>query len=82
MKHLYFFLLLSLSLNAQVSTTVTDSIVVNLDEVSLAARRENKQITLGNASRRHAVIQPHSSDWDMLGKLFPYTEAYATTPYI
>ena len=77
MKHLYILLLLSLSLNAQVVIDTT-----TIDSVEIAAKRQSNTVTIGNASRKDAVIQPHSSDWDMLGKLFIYKEEYATTPYI
>jgi hypothetical protein len=77
MKHLYALLLLSLSLNAQVAVDTTA-----IDNVEIVARKQSKEVTTGNASRRNAVIQPHSSDWDMLGKLFPYKQEYIATPYL
>ena len=77
MKHLYALLLLSMSLTAQVTVNTTA-----IDTVEVAAKKQSTTLTIGNATRKNAVIQPHSTDWDMLGKLFIYKEAYAATPYL
>ncbi|MES2487337.1 MAG: hypothetical protein V4581_15495 [Bacteroidota bacterium] len=82
MKHLYALLLLSLSLNAQVATDTIVTDTTAIDNVEIAAAKHSHDITIGNASRKDAILQPCSNDWDMLGKLFIYKEAYAATPYL
>lgn len=76
MKQLYALLLLSLSLNAQVTDTTA------IDNVEIATAKQSHNITVGNAGRKGAILQPYSNDWDMLGKLFIYKEEYAATPYL
>ncbi len=78
MKHLFALLLLiSLSLKAQVASDTT-----TLDKVEVLARKQSKQLTIGGNIKKNSILQPYSSEWDMLAKLFPYKEDYAETPYL
>ncbi|KOS07102.1 hypothetical protein AM493_14445 [Flavobacterium akiainvivens] len=78
MKHLCALLLLfSLSLTAQVAVDTT-----TLDNVEVTTLKQSKKITIGNGTRKKAALSPFTTDWSMLGKLFPYKESYTATPFL
>lgn len=78
MKHFYSLIILfTLSLSAQV-----DSTTIVLDNVDIAAKKQKKEITVGNGTRKNALLEPCNSDWSMLAKLFPYKDEYNGTPFL